>query len=559
MSSPSEQRRLLAILVADIAGYSRMMAKDENGTYARLKALQNDVILPRVGSNNGEVVKWTGDGFIATFSSAVDAVRAAVEIQSSAHAANMGVPEDRQQRLRIGINVGDVIVVPGDVYGDAVNIAARLQGLAAEGGIAASQMVRDTVRGKFSVEFTDRGNVSVKNIPDPVRIFGIAFQPVAWAVDRPATSTGQPFSTAVRARNTSKLLRYGLIAAMIVVAAVSYRVIRQAISPPPQSVQEPQPAPASPTIANRPVASTPQVAPALPPENPPPTPAMRAEFAARVAALVPTMPADVREKLANDYFAAPANKAMAVAPPAGRTWRVANRPAAPIAVNEALEGCEITAGMPCGLVAQNDRVEPLSANGLTTIRPMPRVAYSGSFDATMIPTGDFRTTDLARAYAGQQGNKALALHPTGWIFGHSGGANQQETEKAALKTCTDDRKAKAVDGPCYLYAAGDFTVLAQRITTADEPLSAEADLMEGQWRGKLDNGKTAVVTVLGGRVVQFTLVDASQPVTKSTMDGKTISFGDRRYAVSMVLDGATEANVEFTGPGESAAGVLRKQ
>ena len=93
----------------------------------------------------------------------------------------------------------------------------------------------------------------------------------------------------------------------------------------------------------------------------------------------------------------------------------------------------------------------------------------------------------------------------------------------------------------------------------EEGFVKEADLIEGQWRGKLDTGKPAVITVLGGRVVQFMLGDASQPITKSTMDGKTISFGDRRYAVSLTLDGASEVSVEFTGPGESAVGVLRKQ
>ena len=186
MRHSTEQRRLLAVLVADIVGYSRLMAQDEADTFYRVKDFQSSLITPTTERNHGRVVKWTGDGFIGTFESAVDAVRAAIELQSGAAAAGASAADDRRIRFRIGINTGDVIVVPGDVYGDTVNVAARLQALAEPGGISISTGVRDAVRGKFSVEFENRGELNVKNIPDPVGTFNVLFDPIAWTMGRDA-------------------------------------------------------------------------------------------------------------------------------------------------------------------------------------------------------------------------------------------------------------------------------------------------------------------------------------------------------------------------------------
>ena len=125
MRQSTEQRRLLAVLVADIVGYSRLMAENEADTFYRVKDFQSSLITPTTQRNHGRVVKWTGDGFSGTFDSAVDAVRAAIEIQSGAAATGASAADDRRIRFRIGINTGDVITVPGDVYGDTVNVAAR--------------------------------------------------------------------------------------------------------------------------------------------------------------------------------------------------------------------------------------------------------------------------------------------------------------------------------------------------------------------------------------------------------------------------------------------------
>ena len=194
MRQSTEQRRLLAVLVADIVGYSRLMAENEADTFYRVKDFQSSLITPTTQRNHGRVVKWTGDGFIGTFDSAVDAVRAAIEIQSGVAAAGASAADDRRIRFRIGINTGDVITVPGDVYGDTVNVAARLEALAEPGGICISTGVRDAVRGKFSLEFENRGELNVKNIPDPVGTFNVRFDPIAWTMGRDVAPPNRPAS-----------------------------------------------------------------------------------------------------------------------------------------------------------------------------------------------------------------------------------------------------------------------------------------------------------------------------------------------------------------------------
>lgn len=208
MRQATEQRRLLAVLVADIVGYSRLMAENEADTFYRLKDLQGSLIIPALERNHGHVVKWTGDGFLARFDSAVDAVRAAVEVQSGAAAAGASTADDRRIRFRIGINAGDVIVVPGDIYGDTVNIAARLETLATPGGICISRGVRDAVRGKFSVEFEDRGELAVKNIPEPVGTFSLsngAGRGAATVTFPPAVSSRRRGGRRPRRRNRHRL------------------------------------------------------------------------------------------------------------------------------------------------------------------------------------------------------------------------------------------------------------------------------------------------------------------------------------------------------------------
>jgi adenylate cyclase len=168
------QRRLAAILAADIVGYSRLMEADEAGTLARVKALRADLLEPRAGDLGGRIVKTTGDGALVEFASAVDAVRYAVAVQRELAALGADQPDATRIVLRIGVNLGDVMVDDDDLYGDGVNIAARLEGLAEPGGICISGTVYEHVRNKVDVRFEDAGERAVKNIDRPVRVYRVS-------------------------------------------------------------------------------------------------------------------------------------------------------------------------------------------------------------------------------------------------------------------------------------------------------------------------------------------------------------------------------------------------
>ncbi len=173
MAEQRVQRRLAAILAADVAGYSRLMGRDEEGTLAALTAHLADLITPCIAEHQGRVVKTMGDGLLAEFASVVDAVRCAVAVQNGMRERNTEVPEDRRIEFRIGINIGDVIVQDDDVFGDGVNVAARLEGLAEVGGVCISDMVHQGIRSKLDLSFEDLGPQRVKNISEPLRAFHI--------------------------------------------------------------------------------------------------------------------------------------------------------------------------------------------------------------------------------------------------------------------------------------------------------------------------------------------------------------------------------------------------
>jgi TolB-like protein/class 3 adenylate cyclase/Flp pilus assembly protein TadD len=178
MKQPVE-RRLAAILAADVAGYSRLMGADEEGTLERLKAHRRELIDPKITEHRGRIVKTSGDGMLVEFPSVVDAVRCAVEVQRAVLDRNANVPEDTRIAFRIGVNLGDVIIDGDDIYGDGVNIAARLEALAEPGGICISRVVRDQIRDKLPYPFEDLGEQSVKNIARPVRAYAMSADAVA--------------------------------------------------------------------------------------------------------------------------------------------------------------------------------------------------------------------------------------------------------------------------------------------------------------------------------------------------------------------------------------------
>src|SRR4029453_14376008 len=173
MAEARVERRLAAILAADVAGYSRLMGTGEEATLAALMACRHELIDPKIAEYRGRIVKTTGDGVLVEFPSAGDAVRCAIEVQRAMAARNAAIPEDRRIEFRIGINVGDIIIDDGDIYGDGVNIAARVESLASPGEICLSDKGNQQIKGKLAFDVRDLGEQNLKNIAQPVRVYGV--------------------------------------------------------------------------------------------------------------------------------------------------------------------------------------------------------------------------------------------------------------------------------------------------------------------------------------------------------------------------------------------------
>jgi adenylate cyclase len=209
MATTTVTRRLAAILAADVAGYSLLMGADEEGTLERLKAHRSQLIDPKIAEHRGRIVKTTGDGLLAEFPSVVDAVRCAADIQRGMLDREPDVPDEQRIRFRIGINLGDVIAEDDDIFGDGVNVAARLEALAEPGGICVSGVVHDQIQDKLPHRFADRGEQNVKNIARPVRVYSLGLE------DR---STSREPIASLRYRVTGIAIGLAAIAALVIAA-----------------------------------------------------------------------------------------------------------------------------------------------------------------------------------------------------------------------------------------------------------------------------------------------------------------------------------------------------
>ena len=209
MSGERVERRLAAILAADVAGYSRLMGQDEEGTLAALRAIRHELVDPKIKEHRGRIVKTTGDGLLIEFASVVDAVRCAVDVQRAMAERNAGVAAEKRIEFRIGINIGDIISEDGDIFGDGVNVAARLETLAQPGGIYVSRVVRDQVRDKLDFSFEDLGEQQVKNIARPVRVYRV------WTNGAPRVAA----APAARPRLPRWAIAIGVVACIVVVSA----------------------------------------------------------------------------------------------------------------------------------------------------------------------------------------------------------------------------------------------------------------------------------------------------------------------------------------------------
>jgi adenylate cyclase len=239
------ERRLAAILAADVVGYSRLMGEDEAGTLVALKAHRRDVVEPKIAAHQGRIVKTTGDGVLAEFPSVVEAVACAAEMQEEMRRRNETTPSARRLEYRIGINLGDVILDAGDIYGDGVNVAARLEALAEPGGISVSRAVFENVRNKLDLHFEFRGEHRVKNIATPVAVYRVAppsaSQVAAGARARPSTRrTGIATATALFA---------------VLAAGAGYWALRPEPAAPPADRREAPALPDKPSVAVLPFAN----------------------------------------------------------------------------------------------------------------------------------------------------------------------------------------------------------------------------------------------------------------------------------------------------------------
>jgi TolB-like protein/class 3 adenylate cyclase len=242
-------RRLSAILAADVAGYSRLMGLDEEGTHERLKRHFDQLLNPKINEHRGRVVKNTGDGALAEFVSVVDAVRCAAAIQRGMIDRDAELPDGRRIRFRIGVNLGDIIVEDGDIFGDGVNIAARLEALAEPGGICVSGTVHDQVRDKLTYQFDDMGEQTVKNIARPIRAYGVS---VVGAVSRTAGAAAPQSVGPLHAR---RILAAAVLAGVVIVAGSLWWLWPSPKAPPATVV--------APALERPAVAAVPSAAPRL--------------------------------------------------------------------------------------------------------------------------------------------------------------------------------------------------------------------------------------------------------------------------------------------------------
>ncbi|HKS20987.1 MAG TPA: adenylate/guanylate cyclase domain-containing protein [Bradyrhizobium sp.] len=447
------KRKIAAIFAADIAGYSRLVAEDEEETLRRLASYRQvtDDFIAKCG---GRIFNTAGDAVLAEFPSAVEAVRCAIDIQESLRTRNMAYPPSRQMSFRIGITIGDVVERDGDLLGDGVNIAARLEGLAEVGGICVSRAVHEQVANKLSVQFADIGEQEVKNIPTPVHAYMVAMRRedgsyAAPKFKKPARVSAPPnwmWPAAVAAIGLAAIGVGGfLYFAKLEIAAGSKVSSRETSATP-----SPTPSPAA---VAAPVASAPPPRP-----SPPPAVASGEKFA---AASVPFVGERTRATLANEYAPAADFKAFALNI-GGFSAFVTAQPSEEAARSAAVEQCQKRADgaqspRKCELYAIGNTVVYL--RGKPPVPPQPWIrrdaATEKPFNAENVPlTRDAAKTRLENIYVTGRKTKALALGPGGQYFITVGMESADEAVRRSIESCG------AIAGvPCLIVALDDLFVV----------------------------------------------------------------------------------------------------
>jgi adenylate cyclase len=449
------KRKIAAIFAADIAGYSRLVAEDEEETLRRLAAYRSvtDDFIAKAG---GRIFNTAGDAVFAEFPSAVEAVRCAIDIQESLRTRNMAYPPSRQMSFRIGITIGDVVERDGDLLGDGVNIAARLEGLAEVGGICVSRAVHEQVANKLSVQFADIGAQEVKNIPTPVHAYMVAMRR-----EDGTYATPQARKPAAKSNNTAPpAWMWPLAVTIVCVAAIGvggflYLTKMEMANapkeaPPTGNVVAAMPAP---TVAVPPAASG-ATAVAMPTQ-----PALPGEKLA--VSIVPFIADRTRLNLASDYVAAPDHKALALNIN-GVSGSAVGQPSDEAAESAALEQCgkraeAIQSPRKCELYAVGETV--VYPHGLPPVPPLPWVKHDAlterPFTAKDMPlVHDAGRERLDKNYLAAKKSKSIALGPGGQLIYLFGIDSLEESNRRSLESCG------ALAGvACMIVAADDVFVV----------------------------------------------------------------------------------------------------
>jgi class 3 adenylate cyclase len=417
-------RRLTAILAADIAGYSALMGANDVETLADLKGHQS-AVLPLIAGYNGRVIDTAGDGILAEFPSVFNAVKCAIAIQEVMSERNASIAPERRMQFRIGINQGDVLFDENRIYGDGINIAARLEGICEPGGVCISGKVYEEIKGRFEIQYDDIGDQTLKNISQPVRAYRI-------------TVSGAPAKETKH--GVASRLPYWAVAATVLAVAVLGGAVALLVSR--------DWSPVRPQIAGS---------------------GMQERLSAALEASVPKMPLDIRQRAVAAFAKTKAHRAMAIAPAAQRVWWTAEWPNREVAEERVLEKCQQYFDELCALIATDDVLASPGVDGRLPVRDAPRVRYNGVFNPERIPAITRvveQRMDVA-GYLTASSPKASAFHAVGVLYVVVAAPTQRAAEEQALRGCNEDpARTRAGGGPCYLYSVDNRVVLPLRATGA---------------------------------------------------------------------------------------------
>jgi adenylate cyclase len=463
------KRKIAAIFAADIAGYSRLVAEDEEETLRRLASYRS-VTDDFIAKSGGRIFNTAGDAVLAEFPSAVEAVRCAIDIQESLRTRNMAYPPSRQMSFRIGITIGDVVERDGDLLGDGVNIAARLEGLAEVGGICVSRAVHEQVANKLSVQFADIGAQEVKNIPTPVHAYMVAMRREDGTYATPQLKKALTAQTAATPNWMWPLAVTVVCVVAIGVAGFLYftrlelpgapRATSNAPSPPAAESGMAQPSPAA--------APSPPAAPAQAVATAPPASLPLAPKAAFSADSVPFIADRARTTLSQQYASAGDYKAVAIS--SGPMGFVSGQSTEEAARSGALDVCQkrADAAQPprkCELYAVGNTV--VYPHGRPPLPPVPWVARDPSTEKPVVGSEaplvrDGQRRSIEERYLPGRKSKAIAVGPGGQMFFYFNQESPEEAARRSLESC-----GAAAGVACKIIAVDDvFVVPAPTIRKA---------------------------------------------------------------------------------------------